>query len=86
MKLDRDVPQTQWIINEERKGVSSVQEDVEDCVRDAFGGWDESIFMCAGREDVDVRMLGEGRPFLLEVVLPENCLADRLLPYLISCC
>lgn len=71
VKLDRDVPQTQWIINEERKGVSSVQEDVEDCIRDAFGGWDTVIFMCAGREDVDVRMLGEGRPFLLEIRNPK---------------
>mmetsp|Transcript_3199 Transcript_3199/g.11582 ORF Transcript_3199/g.11582 Transcript_3199/m.11582 type:complete len:335 (-) Transcript_3199:1688-2692(-) len=71
VKLDRNVPQTQWIINEERKGISSVQEEVESCVREAFGGgWDSCIFMCAGREDVDVRMLGDGRPFLLELRNP----------------
>ena len=29
-------------------------------------------FSASGREDVDVRMLGRGRPFVLEVVNPRN--------------
>ena len=29
-----------------------------------------SKFSSSGREDVDVRMLGRGRPFILEVVAP----------------
>lgn len=31
----------------------------------------KNVFHGAGREDVDVRMLGEGRPFVLEVVAPK---------------
>ena len=32
-----------------------------------FCGSDSTVFMGAGREDIDVRMLGNGRPFLLQV-------------------
>lgn len=31
----------------------------------------KNVFHGAGREDVDVRMLGDGRPFVLEVVAPK---------------
>ena len=33
---------------------------------------DEAKFHAAGREDVDVRMLGEGRPFVLELLRPKR--------------
>ena len=32
----------------------------------------DSKFSSSGREDVDVRMLGRGRPFLLEMVNPRK--------------
>ncbi len=36
----------------------------------------EGKFHGAGREDIDVRMLGDGRPFVFEVVAPKNLLVD----------
>ncbi|RWS03353.1 putative tRNA pseudouridine synthase Pus10-like protein, partial [Dinothrombium tinctorium] len=33
---------------------------------------DESKFSACGREDVDVRMLGRGRPFVVELIEPQN--------------
>ena len=38
-------------------------------LRDFFS---DSKFSSSGREDVDVRMLGRGRPFLLEMVNPRK--------------
>lgn len=61
-KLSRTVPQTPWI-----KGFFSVQEAVSEPFK-AFSGCVEGLLHGAGREDVDVRMLGRGRPFSLELV------------------
>ncbi|MCA8970388.1 MAG: hypothetical protein KDC95_11405 [Planctomycetes bacterium] len=36
----------------------------------------EGKFHGAGREDIDVRMLGSGRPFVFEVVAPKNLAVD----------
>jgi tRNA pseudouridine synthase 10 len=33
---------------------------------------DSCKFVTAGREDIDVRMLGRGRPFILEIFNPRN--------------
>ncbi|CAM9793709.1 unnamed protein product [Ectocarpus sp. 4 AP-2014] len=61
-KLSRSVPQTPWF-----KGFYSVQEAVSEPFQ-AFSGCVEGLLHGAGREDVDVRMLGKGRPFCLELV------------------
>ncbi|CAM9476311.1 unnamed protein product [Sphacelaria rigidula] len=61
-KLSRVVPQTPWI-----KGYFSVQEAVSEPFQ-KFSGCVESFLHGAGREDVNVRMLGNGRPFSLELV------------------
>ncbi|CAN0514611.1 unnamed protein product, partial [Laminaria digitata] len=61
-KLSRSVPQTPWM-----KGFYSVQEAVSEPF-EAFSGCVEGLLHGAGREDVDVRMLGKGRPFSLELV------------------
>lgn len=61
-KLSRSVPQTPWI-----RGDFSVQEAVSEPF-EAFSGCVEGLLHGAGREDVDVRMLGSGRPFSLELV------------------
>lgn len=45
----------------------SVQELIERITLPRFRCWD-SKFHGAGREDVDVRMLGDGRPFILEMI------------------
>ena len=70
-KFSRVLPQTPWLIDGVRKGESSVQELI--CARVAeFVSADETKFSSSGREDVDVRMLGSGRPFLLELVNPRK--------------
>jgi tRNA pseudouridine synthase 10 len=43
-----------------------MQEEVEKVVLPVFAA-DGGIFVPAGREDLDVRMLGTGRPFVFEV-------------------
>lgn len=53
----------------------SVQELLEKSFLPAFGA-KESRFHGAGREDVDVLMLGSGRPFVLELVQPEKRVVD----------
>lgn len=49
----------------------SVQELVAWVIGKAFGTR-KNKFHGAGREDIDVRMLGEGRPFILELLGPKN--------------
>ena len=61
-KHSRSVPQTPWL-----RGFFSVQEAVSEPF-EAFSGCVEGLLHGAGREDVDVRMLGKGRPFCLELV------------------
>ncbi|XP_020582155.1 putative tRNA pseudouridine synthase Pus10 isoform X3 [Phalaenopsis equestris] len=66
LKFSRKVSQTRWIIEDERMGEASVEEIVgthalEICRADSYK------FHAAGREDIDVRMLGSGRPFLVEL-------------------
>lgn len=82
-KLSREIPQTRWPCNRCRgKGCSkcsgtgkmyqtSVQEIIGDPLqRDAQGV--DHFFHGMGREDIDARMLGNGRPFVLEVREPKR--------------
>ena len=64
-KLVRGLPQCRWAA-----WPTSVQAIIGDPVREAAGGEDHSFHGC-GREDVDVRCLGE-RPFVLEVLRPRR--------------
>ncbi|WP_321211234.1 tRNA pseudouridine(54/55) synthase Pus10 [Methanothermobacter sp. DP] len=80
-KLVRGIPQTKWPCRSCRgRGCSrcdytgkmyptSVEELISEPVLEATGGSD-SKFHGSGREDVDVRMLGTGRPFVLEIKEP----------------
>ncbi|PIA32892.1 hypothetical protein AQUCO_04300078v1 [Aquilegia coerulea] len=74
LKYSRNVSQTRWIIDDERKGEASVEEIIGNTVLPLSQG-DSYKFHAAGREDIDVRMLGSGRPFLLEV---QNARRDPL--------
>jgi len=65
-KLERGVPQTEWV-----KYDTSVEELVAPPAVTAFRGTD-ATFHGAGREDVDALMLGTGRPFVLEVAEPRR--------------
>jgi tRNA pseudouridine synthase 10 len=82
-KFRRDIPQTKWFCKICRgRGCrncgysgkiyqNSVEEIIALTILNETKGEDES-FHGAGREDVDVRMLGNGRPFILEVKNPKK--------------
>ncbi|XP_058090742.1 uncharacterized protein LOC131237105 isoform X2 [Magnolia sinica] len=67
LKYSRNVSQTRWVIDDERMGEASVEEIIGSSILLICRG-DNYKFHAAGREDIDVRMLGSGRPFLVEVV------------------
>uniref|UniRef100_A0A8C3SSR2 tRNA pseudouridine synthase Pus10 n=1 Tax=Chelydra serpentina TaxID=8475 RepID=A0A8C3SSR2_CHESE len=70
-KYSRNLPQTPWIIDGERKMESSVEELISEHLMTAFKA-DSFNFSSSGREDVDVRTLGSGRPFAIELVNPHR--------------
>ncbi len=81
-KLMRGIPQTHWPCRNCRglgcercnftgkMYMESVEELIAPKVLEASGGC-EVIFHGAGREDIDARVLGRGRPFVLEVRGPK---------------
>lgn len=80
-KLERGVPQTRWPCRAckgrgcdrcEGTGLqyaTSVQQLVADPLREMLGAEDDA-FHGMGREDIDVRCLGRGRPFVVELKSP----------------
>ncbi|KAM9562218.1 tRNA pseudouridine synthase Pus10 isoform 2-T2 [Guaruba guarouba] len=70
-KYSRNLPQTPWIIDGERKLESSVEELISEHLITEFRA-DSFNFSSSGREDVDVRTLGNGRPFAIELVNPRR--------------
>lgn len=82
-KLVRDIPQTHWPCRRcGGRGCSSCggtgkryQESVEELIAGPFleaASASEAHLHGAGREDIDARMLGTGRPFVLELVSPRR--------------
>ncbi len=77
-KLVRGIPQTKWPCGKcNGKGceecnftgkqyAESVEELLSEHILEATNGW-QAKFHGAGREDIDVLMLGSGRPFVLEI-------------------
>jgi len=86
-KLVRSIPQSKWFCSEcWGKGCKkcnwtgkmypeSVQEIVEKPLLEATGGSGAS-FHASGREDIDARMLGTGRPFVIEITAPKKRFLD----------
>jgi len=86
-KLIRGIPQSKWVCGKcGGKGCSrcnwtgkmypeSVEEIIAGPTLEKTGGEDIS-FHAAGREDVDARMLGPGRPFIVEIKRPKKRLID----------
>ncbi len=86
-KLVRGLPQSKWLCREcNGKGCprcnwtgkmypESVEEIIAAPILKETGGEDAS-FHAAGREDIDARMLGHGRPFVLEVKKPKKRFID----------
>ena len=86
-KLSRDLPQTVFFCPvckghpRRRKGCARCEgfgkltrDSVQELVGWVFGAsfkTRKNKFHGAGREDVDVRMLGEGRPFIMEMINPK---------------
>ena len=82
-KLGRGIPQTRWPCRAcrgratgceacEETGLQypdSVQDLIGETFRDALSA-DDTSFHGMGREDIDVRCLGRGRPFVLEIKRP----------------
>ena len=80
-KLERGIPQTKWPCRAckgrgcekcDHTGLqykSSVQGLIGDPLLDIFGSG-EHAFHGMGREDIDVRCLGRGRPFVMEMKKP----------------
>ncbi len=86
-KLDRTLPQTRWPCRRcrgrgcDRCGGTgkTYSESVEELVAApllAATGGEGTRFHGMGREDIDARMLGDGRPFVLEILRPRRRSAD----------
>ncbi|KAJ0183040.1 hypothetical protein K1T71_001016 [Dendrolimus kikuchii] len=82
IKLSRELPQTPWMVNGVRMMDSSVQEIIFDPIArmnliEPADVEHRLKFMSAGREDVDVRCLGQGRPFAVEITDPRKQLSPE---------
>jgi tRNA pseudouridine synthase 10 len=86
-KLVRGIPQSRWLCRNCRgegcqkcNGTGkmypeSVEEIIAEPLLKKTGGEDTSLH-AAGREDVDARMLGMGRPFIIEIKKPKRRFID----------
>ncbi|MCD6503365.1 MAG: tRNA pseudouridine(54/55) synthase Pus10 [Euryarchaeota archaeon] len=86
-KLVRGIPQSRWLcpycdgIGCEKcnyRGTlyeTSVQELIGDVAKEFFDAEDHRLH-AMGREDIDARMLGNGRPFVLELIKPKRRRVD----------
>lgn len=79
LKFSRQLPQTPWIMNGVRHfSDTSVEEIIAAPFEKIFQN-SKSILSSSGREDVDVRTLGNGRPFILEIQKPKQIPNNELL-------
>lgn len=68
-KLSRELSHTPWVLQGKRIMEESIEEIIVQQVAPHFSDTlDKVTFMSSGREDVDVRCLGKGRPFVLEIM------------------
>jgi tRNA pseudouridine synthase 10 len=86
-KLVRTIPQSKWFCSNcrgrgcEKCGGTgklypeSVEELTSQVLVDASQG-EDSFFHASGREDIDARMLGTGRPFVVEISKPKKRCID----------
>lgn len=65
-KLVRNLSQSPWIDKNDKRIKNSVQELIEHGLKE-YLKFDKLVFSSSGREDVDVRMLGRGRPFCFRI-------------------
>ncbi len=86
-KYKRGIPQTRWFCREchgegcphcnftGKMYPESVEELIKASILDLFGARDMILHGC-GREDIDARMLGSGRPFVAELKEPRRRRVD----------
>ncbi|MCJ7631613.1 tRNA pseudouridine(54/55) synthase Pus10 [Candidatus Bathyarchaeota archaeon] len=86
-KLVRGIPQSRWLCSncqgrgcEECGGTGklyqdSVEELIGNTMMKAFEGTNFTLH-AAGREDIDVRTFGDGRPFVMDIERPKKRLVD----------
>ncbi|MFW6283091.1 MAG: tRNA pseudouridine(54/55) synthase Pus10 [Minisyncoccales bacterium] len=86
-KLKRGIPQTKWHCRKCRgkgckecnftgkKYQTSVQELIENSILSFYKGSELKFHGC-GREDIDAKMLGNGRPFVAEIENPKKRRVD----------
>ncbi|UJR31972.1 hypothetical protein I4U23_019445 [Adineta vaga] len=72
-KYSRTLSQTPWVIDGIRKAETSVEELITLPISKLVSA-KHHAFLSSGREDVDVRTLGRGRPFVLEFRQPSRIL------------
>nr|XP_032525529.1 putative tRNA pseudouridine synthase Pus10 isoform X1 [Danaus plexippus plexippus] len=82
VKLSRNLPQSPWVLDGKRVLPSSVQEIIFGPIAKFYNFSDVDCegrlkFIAAGREDVDVRCLGDGRPFAIEITDPKRELTSE---------
>ena len=70
-KYSRSLSQTPWVVDGVKKAETSVEELMYDQLLPMVRP-NVVRFASSGREDVDVRMLGSGRPFMLEIINPRE--------------
>ncbi|KAK3907874.1 tRNA pseudouridine synthase Pus10 [Frankliniella fusca] len=70
-KYSRKLSQTPWLIDGKRLMETSVQELLCNPIVELAKA-EDLRFASSGREDVDVRMLGKGRPFFCELINPHR--------------
>ncbi|MEM0126404.1 MAG: tRNA pseudouridine(54/55) synthase Pus10 [Thermoplasmatales archaeon] len=70
-KNARGIPQSPWISPAPGREGRSISEYIGENIKDALGGTNYN-FYASGREDVDALMLGDGRPFYVEVINPRK--------------
>jgi len=86
-KLVRDLPQSKWFCSSCRgKGCQKCNwtgkmypESVEELIAKPFleeTEGEKTSFHASGREDIDARMLGSGRPFVIEISKPKKRFLD----------
>ena len=82
-KLERGIPQTKWPCRQCRgRGCEACEfsgkqypDSVEELIAGSLiplAGAASACLHGAGREDIDARMLGNGRPFVLELLIPKR--------------
>ncbi|KAJ2161241.1 hypothetical protein GGF46_001669, partial [Coemansia sp. RSA 552] len=71
LKLERNISQTPFIVEGRRMAEHSVAEIIGEPIQQ-LARCDSYNLVGSGREDADVRMLGDGRPFYLECINPRT--------------